>query len=259
MFGNRAIYNDGWVAASTPAVAPWDTRAEVEGRLPPVLDYKWELYNVNEDFSEAKNLAAENPVKLKELQDLFWKEAERYNVLPLANSRIDRFDVSLRPSLTTGREEFTYYPGVVRVPEGSAPDTKNKSWQIKADVEIPANGAEGMIITHGGRFSGWGFYLLKGKPVFDYNLAGVAHYNIAATDALSPGAHTIIYDFKYDGPGIGKGGTGTLLVDGKQVAQGKIARTLAFRLSLDETLDCGEDTGTPICEDYQVPFKFTGT
>jgi len=120
---------------------------------------------------------------------------------------------------------------------------------------IPKGGAEGMMITHGGRFSGWGFYLLKGKPVFDYNLAGVAHYNIAGKDKLTPGSHTIVYDFKYDGGGLGKGGTGTIQVDGKTVATGRIERTLAFRLSLDETLDCGEDTGTPVNEDYPNPVQ----
>ncbi len=260
MFGNRAIYHDGWVAATTPGVAPWDSAAEMEGRVPPVLDYKWELYNVTDDFSEANNLAAENPAKLKELQELFWTEAEKYNVLPIENSRIDRFDVSLRPSLTRGREEFTYYPGLVRIPEGAAPDTKNKSWQMKAEVVIPKGGAEGMLLTHGGRFAGWGLYLLKGRPVFCYNLAGVARYYVNGKDKLTPGAHTIVYDFKYDGGGIGKGGTGTMLVDGKKVGEGKIERTLAFRLSLDETLDCGEDTGTPISEDYlaKMPFTFTG-
>jgi len=259
MFGNRAIYHDGWVAATTPGVAPWDTAAEMQGRLPAVLDYQWELYNVSEDFSEANNLAAKEPAKLKELQELFWTEAAKYNVLPIENGRIDRFDVSNRPSLTTGREEFTYYPGLVRIPEGAAPDLKNKSYQIKAEVAIPKGGAEGMLLTHGGRFSGWGLYLLKGKPVFHYNLAGVARYTIAGKDKLAPGKHSILFDFKYDGGGLGKGGVGTLLVDGKKVATGRIERTLPFRLSLDETLDCGEDTGTPISEDYRVPFKFTGT
>jgi arylsulfatase len=258
MFGNQGIYHDGWVACTTPGVAPWDSAAEAEGRLPSILDYKWELYKVSEDFSEANSLAAKEPAKLKELQDLFWKEAEKYNVLPIENSRVTRFDVNIRPSLTRGRDEFTYYPGLVRIPEGAAPDTKNKSWQIKAEVVIPKGGAEGMLLTHGGRFSGWGFYLLKGKPVFNYNLAGVAHYNSAAKDKLAPGAHTIVYDFKYDGGGLGKGGVGTIQVDGKTVATGRIERTLAFRLSLDETLDCGEDTGTPVSEDYHVPFKFTG-
>jgi len=258
MFGNRAIYHDGWVAATTPGVAPWDSAAEVQGRLPAVLDYKWELYKVNEDFSEANDLASKEAAKLKELQDLFWTEAEKYNVLPIENSRIDRFDVNLRPSLTRGRDEFTYFPGLVRIPEGAAPDLKNKSYQIKAEVEIPKAGAEGMLITHGGRFSGYGLFVLKGKPVFHYNLAGVAHYNIAGKDKLAPGKHTVLFDFKYDGGGLGKGGVGTLLVDGKKVATGRIERTLAFRLSLDETLDCGEDTGTPVVEAYHVPFKFTG-
>ncbi len=254
MFANRAIYKDGWVAATTPPLAPWDPTA----KLIPIEDYKWELYDVREDFSEANNLAEKEPQKLRELQELFWTEAAKYNVLPIDNSRVERFDVSLRPSLTRGREEFTYYPGLVRIPEGAAPDLKNKSYQIKAEVEIPKGGAEGILLTHGGRFSGWGLYVLKGKPVFHYNLAGVARYNIAGKDRLAPGKHTILFDFKYDGGGLGKGGTGTLLVDGKKVATGRIERTLAFRLSLDETLDCGEDTGTPVSEDYRVPFKFTG-
>jgi arylsulfatase len=260
MFGNQGIYHDGWVACTTPGVAPWDTAAEAQGRLPSILDYKWELYNISEDFSEANNLAAKEPAKLKELQDLFWKEAKKYNVLPIENSRINRFDVNIRPSLTRGRDEFIYYAGLVRIPEGAAPDTKNKSWQIKAEVVIPKGGADGMLLTHGGRFSGWGLYLLKGKPVFCYNLAGVARYHVTGKDILMPGAHTIVYDFKYDGGGLGKGGAGTIQVDGKTVATARIERTLAFRLSLDETLDCGEDTGTPVTEDYvaKMPFKFTG-
>jgi arylsulfatase len=258
MFGNRAIYHEGWVAATTPGFAPWDSSAEMQGRVPKVLDYKWELYNVNEDFSQANNLAAKEPAKLKELQERFWAEAEKYNVLPIENSRIDRFDVSLRPSLTRGRDEFTYFPGLVRIPEGAAPDLKNKSYQIKAEVVIPTGGAEGMLITHGGRFSGYGLYLLKGKPVFLYNLAGVARYSVAGKEALTPGNHTVVFDFKYDGGGLGKGGKGTLQVDGKTVATGRIERTLPFRVSLDETLDCGEDTGTPVSEDYHTPFKFTG-
>ena len=258
MFGNQGIYHDGWVAATTPGVAPWDTAAEAEGRLPSVLDYQWELYNITEDFSEANNLAAKEPAKLKEMQDLFWKEAEKYNVLPIENSRINRFDVNIRPSLTRGRDQFTYYPGLVRIPEGAAPDIKNKSFSIRAEVVMPKTGAQGMLLTHGGRFSGYGLYLVKGTPVFTYNLAGVARYRIAGKNKLKPGKHTILFDFKYDGGGLGKGGTGTLLVDGKKVAQGRIERTLPFRLSLDETLDCGEDTGTPVNEEYQVPFKFTG-
>jgi arylsulfatase A-like enzyme len=255
MLGNRAVYNDGWVAATTPAVPPW-----VMGqRTPDVRDYNWELYNVTSDFSEAHDLAAKEPGKLRELQDLFMAEAARYNVLPLDNSKIERADVSIRPSLTQGRTEFTYYPGMVRIPEGAAPDLKNKSYRIVADVDIPATGAEGVLITQGGRFNGFGLYLLQGKPVFHYNLVGVDRTSVAAKDTLRPGKHTVTVDFKYDGGGIGKGGLVTLSVDGKEAASGRLSRTIPFRTSIDETLDIGEDTGTPVSEDYQVPFKFTGT
>ena len=192
------------------------------------------------------------------MQEIFWDEAEKYNVLPIDNSKVERLDVSNRPSLTAGRDQFTYYAGLVRIPEGAAPDMKNKSYKITADVVIPKNGANGILITHGGRFSGYGLYLLNGKPTFAYNLAGVKHYKIASKTALSAGTHNIQLDFKYDGGGLGKGGLATLQVNGKTVASGRIDRTLPFRLSLDETMDCGEDTGTPINEDYKVPFKFTG-
>jgi arylsulfatase len=255
MLGNRAIYHDGWVAATTPPTPPWSS----SGGNVAVLDYQWELYKITEDFSQSNNLAAKEPAKLKELQELFWVEAEKYNVLPIDNSKVERLDVTNRPSLTAGRDTFTYFPGLVRIPEGAAPDTKNKSWRIEAEVVIPEDGAEGIILTHGGRFAGYGFYLLEGKPVFCYNLAGVAHYYVKSDEKLSPGQHTLVYDYKHDG-GLGKGGTGTIEVDGKSVGSARIDRTLPFRLSLDETLDCGEDTGTPVCEDYvkKMPFKFTG-
>jgi arylsulfatase A-like enzyme len=253
MLGNRAIYNDGWVACTTPAVAPW-----VTGNIPDVDDYKWELYNVKDDFSEAVNLADKEPGKLRELQDLFWIEAAKYNVLPLDNSKLERLDVRIRPSLTRGRSVFTYYPGQTRIPEGAVPDVKNKSWQLAADVEIPAAGAEGVLATQGGRFNGWGLYLLGGKPVFHYNLVGVDRYTIAGSEKLTPGRHVLLVDFKYDGGGLGKGATATINVDDKPVAEGRIERTIPFRVSVDETLDIGEDTGTPVSEDYHVPFNFTG-
>jgi hypothetical protein len=148
---------------------------------------------------------------------------------------------------------------MVRIPEGSAPDLKNKSYRITADVEIPEGNAEGVLMTQGRRFNGLGLYLLKGKPVFHYNLVGVERTTVAAKDSLTPGKHTSILDFKYYDGGIGKGGLVTLTVDGKEVADAKLARTIPFRVSIDETLDIGEDTGTPVSEDYQVPFKFTGT
>ena len=255
MLGNRGIYNDGWVAATTPPSPPWI----MTGKMPLIEDYKWELYDVDKDFSESNDLAAKEPKKLRELQDLFWAEAAKYNVLPLDNSRVERFDVSIRPSLTRGRTEFTYYPSMTRIPEGTAPDFKNKSYRITADVEIPAGGAEGVLMTQGGRFNGLGLCILKDKPVFYYNLVGVDRTSIAGKDPLAPGKHTIQLDFKYDGGGIGKGGLATLSVDGKKVAEQKLTRTIPFRVSVDETLDVGEDTGTPVSEDYHVPFKFTGT
>jgi arylsulfatase len=254
MLGNRAIYNDGWVAATTPPTPPW---AAVPGKV-SIFDYKWELYRVTDDFSEANNLVDKEPAMLRELQDLFWVEAAKYHVLPLDNSKVERLDTTNRPSLTRGRSVFTYYPGQVRIPEGAAPDMKNKSFKLAASVEVPAGGAEGMLITQGGRFAGWGLYVLGGKPIFCYNLAGVDRYYVTGKEKLTPGKHNLELDFKYEGPGLGKGGTATLLVDGKPAGDGKLARTLAFRMSLDETLDCGEDTGTPISEDYHVPFKFTG-
>jgi len=253
MFANRAIYSDGWVAATTPPLAPWAV-----GKTIDVDDYKWELYDVTKDFSEANDLAVKDPKKLRELRELFWIEAAKNNVLPLDNSKIERMSVDNRPSLTRGRALFTYYPGMTRIPEGSAPSILNKSFKIAAEVEIPAAGAEGVLATQGGRFNGWGFYLLAGKPVFHYNTVGVYRYTVASPKELSPGRHTVLVDFKYDGSGLGKGGTATLMVDGKQEAQGRIERTIPFRISADETLDIGEDTGTPVSEDYQVPLKFTG-
>jgi arylsulfatase len=254
MFANRAIYSDGWVATTTPPVTPWD----LFGKVPDVDDYRWELYHVAEDFSQAVNLADKEPAKLRALQDLFWVEAAKYNVIPIDNSRAERFDVSTRPSLTRGRAVFTYYPGQARIPEGAAPDLKNKSFKVGADVVIPAGGAEGMIATQGGRFNGWGLYLRDSKPVFHYNLAGVHRFTVASDEKLAPGEHLIVADFKYDGGGLGKGATVKITVDEKPVAEGRVERSTPFRMSIDETLDIGEDMGTPVSEDYRVPFKFTG-
>ena len=254
MFGQRAIYHDGWVACTTPptAVEPVELTGDV------ISDYKWELYHVAEDFSEAVNVADKYPDKLHELQLLFYAEAARYNVLPLDHSRIARLDVSIRPSLTRGRTEFTYYGPLSRIPEGAAPDVKNKSFRITADVVLPKGGEQGVVLTQGGLSAGYALMFKDGKPAFHYNVANVAHFNIAAMDALTPGKHTIAFDFKYDGGGMGKGGTGTINVDGKEVAKGRVGSTMPVRFSLDETFDIGEDTGTPVSEDYDVPFKFTG-
>ncbi|SFI14929.1 arylsulfatase [Albimonas pacifica] len=255
MFANRAIYNDGWVATTTPTSPPWVSLVQA---VDPIDGYEWELYNIREDFSQAENLAADEPEKLRELQRLFYMEAVKYNVLPLDGTKVERLDVSNRPSNIRHLNAFTYYDGMIRIPEGSAPDLKNKSFGIKAAIGIPDGGAEGVLMTQGGRFAGPGLYLLEGKPVFHYNLAGVERYQVEGPDALPPGSHTVTVDFVYDGDGVGKGGVATLSVDGVVVASERLPRTIGYRMSLDETLDIGSDTGTPISEDYQVPFEFTG-
>jgi arylsulfatase len=256
MLGNRAIYQDGWVAATTPTTPPW---VSVAAAVDPIDGYEWELYNVAEDFSQATNVARANPDKLRELQRAFYIEAVKHNVLPLDNTKVERLDVSNRPSNIRDRDTFTYYDGMVRIPEGAAPDLKNKSFGISAVVEIPEGGAEGLLMTQGGRFCGLGLYLLGGRPVFHYNLAGVERYTVAGQNPLAPGRHVVTVDFNYDGGGIGKGGQATLSVDGTVVGTGTVPRTVPFRMSLDETLDIGLDTGTPVSEDYEVPFDFTGT
>ena len=255
MFANRALYNDGWIASTTPVAPPW---ASVVKYVDPIDGFKWELYNTAEDFSQANDLAEKNPEKLRDLQRLFYIEAVKYNVLPLDNTKVERLDVTNRPSNIRGLNAFTYYDGMTRIPEGNAPNLKNKSFGISAVVDIPQGGAEGLLMTQGGRFAGVGLYLLEGRPVFHYNLAGVERYTVAGKDKVPPGRHVITVDFNYDGGGIGKGGQATLTVDGKEVASEHLPKTIPFRMSLDETLDIGEDTGTPVSEDYRVPFKFTG-
>ena len=254
MLGNRAIYHDGWVACTTPPLPPWDPGSAEED---VITGYRWELYHTDEDFSQAVDLAAKNPEKLKELQLLFYTEAARYDVLPLDNSKTARLDPAIRPSLTRGRKSFTFYDGQTRIPEGASPDIKNKSWSVTAEIEVKRDSG-GMIITQGGLFSGWALYLDKGKPVFHSNFCDVAHYQVAGKEPLAPGRHTLKTDFAYDGGGIGRGGTATLSVDGKPVAEGRIERTVPIRVSLDEGLDVGEDTGTPVNLGYDVPFRFSG-
>jgi len=255
MIGNRALYHDGWVAATTPSAPPWDSMPKP---VDVISGYQWELYNIEQDFAQAVDLAAREPQRLLEMQHLFYAEAAAHNVLPIDNTKLERLDSNNRPSLTRGRTRFAYAPGMVRIPEGAAPDIKNRSFAILAELEVPAAGAEGMLITQGGRFSGWAFYLQQGKPVFLYNLAEVKRFRIAAEDKLAPGKHSLRLEFSYDGGGMGKGGSVRILVDGKEAAAGRVERTLPFRISLDETLDCGEDTGTPVDESYALPFRFPG-
>jgi arylsulfatase A-like enzyme len=253
MLGNQGIYHDGWVACTTPIVPPWSpdaTEADV------ITGYKWELYAPT-DFSQADNLAEKMPEKVLEMRLQFYTECAKYNVLPLDNSKTSRLDPAIRPSLTRGRKSFTYYEGQTRIPEGASPDIKNKSWSVTAEVEVKAD-TTGIIITQGGLFGGWGLYLEKGKPVFHYNFLDVAHYEVAGSNVLAPGRHSLKMDFVYDGGGIGKGGAATLFVDGTEIAKGRIERTIPIRIALDEGLDVGEDSGTPVNLNYDVPFKFTG-
>jgi arylsulfatase len=192
------------------------------------------------------------------MQELFVVEAAKYNVFPLDNDFLRR-TMTPRPSAVAGRTVFTYSGELTGIPTSSAPNIQAKSYTITAEVEVPANGAEGMIVTNGGRFGGYGLYLLKGRAVFLYNLLGLERYRWEGTEPLAAGKHTIIFDFKYDGPGIGKGGIGVLTVDGKQAASKTIPRTIPFVMTIDETLDIGSDTRTPVDDnDYKVPFHFTG-
>jgi arylsulfatase A-like enzyme len=267
MTANRAIYHDGWIASTTPARLPWETI----GAAPDPDNYQWELYNLADDFSQAKNVAKENSQKLLDLQSRFLIEAVKYNVLPIDSSFADRMDPETRPNLLRGQTDFTYYPGMIRIPEANSPGTHNKSFRITADVEIPQGGADGVLATQGGRFGGWGLLVLDEKPMFAYaytNQDGAKYpkqradkTRIAGTEKLTPGKHTIDFDFKYDGGGLGKGGLGTLAVDGKKVAESRIEQTSPVgKFTLDESFDVGEDTGTPVIDDYEakMPFKFTG-
>ncbi len=324
MLGNRAIYHDGWVAATTPATLPW----ELSSKPPPDLltGYKWELYNVMEDPTQSNDLAASMPDKVKELQAVFYAEAAKYNVLPLDNTTLARWN-GPKPNLTSGRKVFTYSGELNGVPKSAAPSILNKSYIITADVTIPKGGAEGMIVTEGGRFGGYGLFLSRnfdwwskahffrnlglgvlalglllvwrgramkwsrvrmglsysvlilgsllaiavlatkvvgigrGKPVFVYNLLDLKR-TVWAGPTLGSGKHTIVFDYRSDGPELGKGGTGVLYVDGKEVARNSLEHGTPITFPEDETFDVGMDSRTGVAllkYRYEVPFKFTGT
>jgi arylsulfatase A-like enzyme len=264
MLGNRAIYNDGWIAATTPVTLPW----ELSSAPPPdvITGYKWELYNLKEDPTEYNDLASRMPDKLKQMQALFYSEARKYDVLPLDNSTLARWNTP-RPSLMAGQTVFTYSGELTGVPISAAPDILDKSYTITAEVEIPEGGAEGMIVTQGGRFGGYGLFLSKGefgldrgRVVFLYNLLDLKRTMWEGPE-LEAGKHTIVFDFKADGPGLGKGGKGVLSVDGREVAKNSMDHTTPVTFPEDETFDIGQDTRTGLAlveYRYDVPFKFTG-
>jgi arylsulfatase len=229
-------------------------------KMPEVVNgYKWELYNIAEDFSESNNLAATNPDKLKEMQELFYAEASKYNVLPLDNSVLPRV-LAPKPSYTAGRDLFVYSGVISGLAPSNAPNILAKSFTITAEIEVAKGGGNGVLVTEGGEFGGFGLYLLKGKPTFTYNLLALEQFRWQDNKVLTPGKHTVVFDFQYDGPGFGKSGTGTMLVDGQEVSKQKIPNTIPFILTLDETFDVGIDTRTSVNKkDYQPPFKFDGT
>ena len=264
MLGNRSIYHDGWVAATTPVTLPWELSTKTAPDV--ITGYNWELYNVEEDPTQFNDLASKMLDKLKQMQDLFYAEAKKYNVLPLDNTTLARWNTP-RPSLTAGRTVFEYSGELSGVPGAAAPNIKNKSYTITAEVEIPDGGAEGMIVTQGGRFGGYGLFLSKGefginrgRVVFLYNLLDLKRTMWEGPE-LGAGKHTIVFDFKSEGPGLGKGGTGVLTVDGKEVAKNSMEHTTPITFPEDETFDVGQDTRTGVAlleYRYDPPFKFTG-
>jgi arylsulfatase len=256
MAANRGIYRDGWYANTTPPVPPWELKAATI----PISEYKWELYHLTGDYSQDDDLAAKMPGKLKEMQALFTQEAKKYGVFPLDNQAFARA-ITPRPSATAGKTVFTYTGVNVGIPDGNAPNILDRSFTITAEVDVPEGGGEGMIVTEGGRWGGYGLYMLKGRPVFTYNMLMLltGRWANEASPPLAPGKHTIVFDFTYDGPGIAKGGAGVLKVDGREVRTLQMPKTIPFIIPPDETFDIGEDTRTGVNDlDYQAPFRFNG-
>jgi arylsulfatase len=267
MMGDHAIYNDGWMLSTKVIRPPWDVIGAVNPD--PLNNVTWELYDLTKDWTQCDDVAAKYPDKVKQMKQTFLTEAKKHQVLPLDASVATRL-VAPRPNITTGRTEFVYTHPMTGLPQGDSPLLLNCSYTITADIEVPEGGAEGMLATSGGRFGGWGFYVLKGKPVFTWNLVDLKRPKWQAQDALAPGKHTLEFDFKYDGlgagtlafnsmSGIGRSGTGMLKVDGKEVSTQKMEHTIPLILQWDESMDFGSDTGTPVDDqDYQCPFPFTG-
>jgi arylsulfatase len=253
----RGLYHDGWMASAI-AFVPWNP---VRSGFDPEKQ-KWELYKISDDFSQANDLATSNPQKLRELQDLWWAEAAKHNVLPLDWRAVERLNGELmgRPSLAGNRKTYTYYPGQVALPNDAAPRILNKSWTLTADLEIPESGAQGMIATHGGIVGGYGLYLRDSKPTFVYNYLGLERPTISGKDPLPKGKVKLVVDFKYEGKPreLGKAATVTMNVNGTNVGQEHLERTIPIQFSLGEGMDIGEDIGSAVDFTYKPPFKFTG-
>ena len=266
MMGQWALYNDGWMLSTKVNRAPWE--AFGPANTDPLNNQVFQLYNLTKDFSQTQDIAKQFPQKVKEMRGEFVAEAKKYQVFPLDASVAARI-VAPRPNITAGRSEFVYTRPMVGLPQGDSPLLLNSSYTVTADIEVPQSGAEGMILTSGGRFAGYGFYLLKGKPVWLWNLVDLERLKWEGPDALSPGKHTVEFDFKYEGmgpgtlafnnfSGVGRPGTGTLKVDSKVVATKTMEKTLPMILQWDESFDIGSDTLTGVNDaDYKPPFPLT--
>ena len=253
---NRGIYHKGWTAVTRHSV-PWDFGAE----LPSLDDDVWELYDTSSDWSQAHDLAAEHPDKLRDLQRLWLIEAVKYNVLPLDDRRIERFnsDIAGRPQLVKGNAQLLY-GGMSRLSENSVLNLKNKSHSVTAEIDVPEGGANGVVVAQGGAFAGWSLYLHGGKPKYCHNLAGLMRFYVEGDLVVPPGNHQVRMEFAYDGGGLAKGGTVALFIDGKPAGDGRINATVPMIYSGDETCDIGSDSGTPVSEDYAgESSRFTGT
>jgi arylsulfatase len=256
MFCNRGIYHHGWTAVTRHST-PWVTG----GELPAIDDDVWELYDTSTDWSQSRDLAAERPDKLAELQQRWLQEARKYNVLPLDDRRIERFNADLvgRPELVKGNSQLLF-GGMGRLSENSLVNTKNKSHAVTAEIVVPEAGVNGVIIAQGGAFAGWSLYAKDGRPIYCYNMLGLQQFKINGDAAIPPGKHQVRMEFDYDGGGLAKGGTVTLFIDGDKTGQGRVEATVPLIFSADETADVGQDTASPVSDDYEGESSvFTGT
>jgi hypothetical protein len=265
MMGQWSIYHEGWLMSTKVDRAPWE--AFGAANPDPLNNQVFQLYDLTESWNQADDIAAKHPEKVKEMRAMFLEEAKKYQVLPLDASVAARI-VAPRPNITAGRTEFVYTSPMIGLPQGDSPFLLDSSYTITADIEVPEGGAEGMILTSGGRFAGYGFYLLKNRPVFLWNLIDLERIRWEGPE-LSPGRHTVEFDFKYDGlglgtlafnnmSGLGRPGTGTLKVDGREVQTITMKKTLPMILQWDESFDIGSDTLTGVNDaDYKPPFTLT--
>ena len=254
MFCNRGIYHRGWTAVTRHSI-PWDFGAA----MPAFDDDRWELY-APDDWTQAHDIAAEKPEELRRLQQLFLLEASKYNVFPLDDRRVERFnsDLAGRPTLIRGNSQILF-GGMGRLTEASVVNTKNKSHAITAQLVIPEGGANGVIVAQGGAFGGWSVYVKQGRPAYCYNLFGLNRFKVDSDTEIPPGEHQVRVEFAYDGGGLAKGGGVTLYIDGKQVGEGRVEGTEPMIFSADETTDVGADTATPVSDDYSPgDSRFTG-